>query len=599
MMVADLLRHREANQNVGAPLILRADVPRLREIAHIRMKLTRTTYRLYKDMVPQQDEENINLIWLHMKNCMKHYHALLPQLYLIATQWGVHVEDNLSQDDVGSLKSEGERQRRKNSLDVQLRTQVRDTRKSHLENPGPGTSAALARIKGKGKSSLSNDLEQLERVTNQAREEVKKRRMTEKTLSKAEEDIILLKKQLKGVSPSLSLAKQDSPRPHLSDPARQSGSSEEPSTLSRGPDVRDSPASNMMESVASSDVGLQLLQVLRDAPPNSSNYSGRDSKLNEEYPDRHTQRTVYRSLVEPWSIILPEQGAVKEYNKVENANKDRFMGDRLPYPVWRRRFIATVHAQRMLISDKALALSTPFDSKNETLGPLIRSLHYDPPTYVKLISELERLFGGADQEIAYTANELYKGQKVQLTLLESVRAFRVKLSAYGTTLETYGEREAELSPNSQLYREIKDRKFTILDMIKFHEGRSDEDWEDSAEVILSWLNYHQSILEESQASTKVLPKFPEDLLNTAFLDTDRHSINCMSNKAAAAHQVALDEEYVFLVEEDTPQRVIHHMLQISQQSERNHVKVTPCDWRDMAACSGDREKLDHMLKAGS
>jgi hypothetical protein len=127
------------------------------------------------------------------------------------------------------------------------------------------------------------------------------------------------------------------------------------------------------------------------------------------------------------------------------------MGDRLNYPVWQRRFIATVHAQKMLISDKVLALSTALDSKSETLGPLIRSLHYDPPTYAKLISELERLFGGADQVIAYTAAELFKGQKVQLTSLESARTFRVKLSSYGTTLQTYGKRKAELSPNSQLY----------------------------------------------------------------------------------------------------------------------------------------------------
>jgi hypothetical protein len=85
MMVADLIKQKEANQNGGAPLILRADVPRLREIAHKSLKFTRTTYILYKDMVLQQDEENVNLIRLHMKNCMKHYHALLPQLDLIAT----------------------------------------------------------------------------------------------------------------------------------------------------------------------------------------------------------------------------------------------------------------------------------------------------------------------------------------------------------------------------------------------------------------------------------------------------------------------------------------------------------------------------------
>jgi hypothetical protein len=36
-MIADLLHHREENQNGGAPLILRVDVPRLRQIANKRM----------------------------------------------------------------------------------------------------------------------------------------------------------------------------------------------------------------------------------------------------------------------------------------------------------------------------------------------------------------------------------------------------------------------------------------------------------------------------------------------------------------------------------------------------------------------------------
>jgi hypothetical protein len=94
----------------------------------------------------------------------------------------------------------------------------------------------------------------------------------------------------------------------------------------------------------------------------------------------------------------------------------------------------------MLISDKALALSTVLDRKNETLGAMIGGLHYDPTTYKGLIAELERRYGGSDHEIAATANELFKGQRVQLTSLESVRAFRVKLAAYRSTLETYSKR---------------------------------------------------------------------------------------------------------------------------------------------------------------
>jgi hypothetical protein len=53
----------------------------------------------------------------------------------------------------------------------------------------------------------------------------------------------------------------------------------------------------------------------------------------------------------------------------------------------------------MLISDKALALSTALDKTVDLLGNMIQGLHYDPTTYAILITELERLYGGADQEI--------------------------------------------------------------------------------------------------------------------------------------------------------------------------------------------------------
>jgi hypothetical protein len=48
-MVADLIHHREANQNEGAPLIVKADVPKLRQIAHKRMGFLKATYRIFKD----------------------------------------------------------------------------------------------------------------------------------------------------------------------------------------------------------------------------------------------------------------------------------------------------------------------------------------------------------------------------------------------------------------------------------------------------------------------------------------------------------------------------------------------------------------------
>jgi hypothetical protein len=98
----------------------------------------------------------------------------------------------------------------------------------------------------------------------------------------------------------------------------------------------------------------------------------------------------------------------------------------------------------MLVADKALALSAALDTTKEDLNAVMRGLNYDAATYAALIRELERLYGGAETEVTLAAAELFKGGKVQLTLLDWVRTFRVKLPAYGTILDTHKKREAEL-----------------------------------------------------------------------------------------------------------------------------------------------------------
>jgi hypothetical protein len=89
---------------------------------------------------------------------------------------------------------------------------------------------------------------------------------------------------------------------------------------------------------------------------------------------------------------------------------------------------------------------------------------------------LERLYGGAEAEVTLAAAELFKGGKIQLTSLESVRTFRVKLATYGTILDTHKKREAEFSPNSQLYRKITQNKFVVRDLVHFHEHRRAKGW---------------------------------------------------------------------------------------------------------------------------
>jgi hypothetical protein len=112
IMIEDLLKHRVATQNDKPPLVLSADVPRLRHVAHKRMGYLRATYRLFKDPVSETEKDNKALVKLHMKMCVKHYHALIPQLDLIETQWRVDIEDTLSHDKLGLPRSKREKQRR-------------------------------------------------------------------------------------------------------------------------------------------------------------------------------------------------------------------------------------------------------------------------------------------------------------------------------------------------------------------------------------------------------------------------------------------------------------------------------------------------------
>jgi hypothetical protein len=85
-MIEDLLKHRETSQNDKHPLVLRADVPRLKHIAHKRMGYLKATCRFFRDTVSWTEKDNIALVKLHMTMCVRHNHALIPQSDLVATQ---------------------------------------------------------------------------------------------------------------------------------------------------------------------------------------------------------------------------------------------------------------------------------------------------------------------------------------------------------------------------------------------------------------------------------------------------------------------------------------------------------------------------------
>jgi hypothetical protein len=159
----------------------------------------------------------------------------------------------------------------------------------------------------------------------QNKEEIRKRRTTEGLLSKAEEDLRLLRNQVSGASASKGVADQHS-KPHGTGVGRSGSSglnagsggpsaSSHPSSHSQSP----APGSYMMQTTNTTDVGSEMLVLLREATSSSRGTFGRNTNLIEDLTDGHTMRTYYRSLKEPWNELPPDQGPVKEFYKVKDT----------------------------------------------------------------------------------------------------------------------------------------------------------------------------------------------------------------------------------------------------------------------------------------
>jgi hypothetical protein len=159
------------------------------------------------------------------------------------------------------------------------------------------------------------------------------------------------------------------------------------------------------------DFGFQMINALKEVTAAAGANGARQSNLVELYPCQMTINEYYQSLPEPWDVTIPEYGLIKELHKARFTEQQRFSGDRLSDAAWRRRFLAVVHTQRMLVADKAVALSAALDIKINILSQVVQGLNYEAQTYATLIRELERLFGGAEGEISLASADLLKGLK--------------------------------------------------------------------------------------------------------------------------------------------------------------------------------------------
>jgi hypothetical protein len=167
IMIEDLLKHKEASQNDKPPLFLSADVPRLRHIAHKRMGYLRAMYRLFKDRVSKTEKDNRALVKSHMKMCVKHYHALIPQLDLIKTQLGLP-------------RSKREKQKRQGTLEQQLRNQAKEPRRRMIgeDIADPVAGPFAGRPQQKSKTSAPNYAETLEKFRARNEDGLRKGRET-------------------------------------------------------------------------------------------------------------------------------------------------------------------------------------------------------------------------------------------------------------------------------------------------------------------------------------------------------------------------------------------------------------------------------------
>jgi hypothetical protein len=134
IVIKYLLKHKDSRDD-KPPLVLSAEVPRLRHIAHKRMRYLRATYHLFKDTVPETEKDKRSLVKAHMKMCVKHYHALIPQLDLVESRGGVKIDHALSYDELGWPRLKREKPKRQGNLEQQLRNQSKEPRKLMTSAP--------------------------------------------------------------------------------------------------------------------------------------------------------------------------------------------------------------------------------------------------------------------------------------------------------------------------------------------------------------------------------------------------------------------------------------------------------------------------------
>jgi hypothetical protein len=218
-------------------------------------------------------------------------------------------------------------------------------------------------------------------------------------------------------------------------------------------------------------------------------------------------------------------------------------------------------------------------------------LQYDATTYMNLLRQLERHFGGEDSDLAISATALIHGKKIDLRKKALVTEVAAKLQAHRELLRVYGKDKTEFAKSSQLYKDLIRERMDDDAHRDFQKYRQDNKLDRSPQSIILWLDGLQTLLEDMESCTSKATQGvakESSQTKTLLLATQ---VAPGSGGEGAEDSDGEDEGIVMeYLDQDVDDNVVAHILFTAQQTGTPAKAVPPCDWK------GNPCKENHFLK---
>ena len=167
---------------------------------------------------------------------------------------------------------------------------------------------------------------------------------------------------------------------------------------------------------------------------------GRRSSSGEDDIDEYPPDRWYREVLpHPWNVAPKQKRG--NVNKIVNYHKIDLFDGKNNFFDWRNKVLVCVHKAPGKISDKMCAMVKLLDLSSRRLYGIVPKDEYAPPTYAKLIIDLEDRFGGSDRLLNELSQEVTDHQDVIVGNVES-------LSTMISALFRYLKAQDELGDNS-------------------------------------------------------------------------------------------------------------------------------------------------------